>query len=83
MVPIFSAFLGPSRLVAQSGPGAPSWGYHARSVGELEEASPAVWQQRLDLDWSPFARGRVATVEPDQSWSGTVHRSTLVATLIA
>jgi hypothetical protein len=30
--------------------GAGGWGYHARSMGELEEALPGVWQQGLDLD---------------------------------
>jgi len=30
--------------------GAVGWGYHARSMGELEEAFPGVWQQGLDLD---------------------------------
>ena len=30
--------------------GAVGWGNHARSMGELEEAFPGVWQQGLDLD---------------------------------
>jgi hypothetical protein len=76
--------VGSSRLVAPCGPGAPSWGNHARSVGELEEAFPGVGERGLDLDWRPFARGRaLATVEPDQSWSDAAYRSTLVETLIA
>jgi hypothetical protein len=30
--------------------GAGGWGYHARSMGELKEAFPDVWQRGLDLD---------------------------------
>jgi hypothetical protein len=63
--------------------GAEGWGGHARLMSELEEAFPSVWQQGLDLEWRPFAHGRVATVDPDQSWSGTAHRSTPVEPLIA
>jgi hypothetical protein len=36
-------------------------------MSELEEAFPSVWQQGLDLERRPFAHGRVATVDPDQS----------------